>query len=290
MEKFPIMLVEQFCEIKAHTIRMWEVRYNFLKPQRTDTNLRSYDLTALRHLLNISLLNRNGFKISALARRSGEEIEALIQQQHNEVVHKQGLVNKLLLAMLEADIDSFTALLSASVQNWGIDSVIKDVIYPFMQKAFYNKTRFLWWEQLIIEELKAKIIRGIDEFGHVDVYDKNALVFLPQKQYWDLPYLLITYIAKQQGIKVYYMGSNTSVENVEAAIKNKQPHFIVTSFMVKQETIEEIAGYISLYNPEAQLIVAGTDNASKYQPTGKEKFILNKDLFTLFRNQIQLAS
>jgi DNA-binding transcriptional MerR regulator len=138
MKRFPIMLVEQFCEIKAHTIRMWELRYNFLKPQRTDTNLRSYSLTELRDLLNISLLNRNGFKISALARRSGEEIEALIRQQPDEVVHKQGLVNQLLLAMLEADIDSFTSLLSAAVQNWGINSVIKDVIYPFMQKAFYN--------------------------------------------------------------------------------------------------------------------------------------------------------
>jgi hypothetical protein len=137
--------------------------------------------------------------------------------------------------------------------------------------------------------LKAKIIRGIDEFGHLDDYGKYALVFLPQKQYWDLPHLLITYIARQQGIKAYYMGSNTSVENVKAAVKNKQPHFIVTSFMVKHDTIEEIAGYISLYNPEAQLIVAGTDKASRYQPTGKEKFILNKDLFTLFGNQIQLA-
>lgn len=288
MKKFPIMQVEQFCEIKAHTIRMWEIRHGFLKPKRTSTNLRSYDIAELQDLLNISLLNKNGYKISLLARRSATEIEQLIQQQEDNSIKKQQAVNKLLLTTLEADIDSFTAMLNSYVEKWDIDTVVKEVIFPFMQKAFYNKTRFSWWEQLIIEELKIKIITGINGAA-VPHSGKTALLFLPQKQYHDLPLLLICYIARYSGIKVYYMGTNTDIEDVEPVIKDKRPHFVVTGFTAKQQTVKEIARCIDIYNPEAHLIVAGTDKASKYQPIGREKFVLNKDMFTLFKNEMQLA-
>ena len=64
---FRIKDMENISRIKAHTIKIWEKRYNLLSPKRTDTNIRHYDLENLKKLLNISFLNNNGLKISIIA-------------------------------------------------------------------------------------------------------------------------------------------------------------------------------------------------------------------------------
>jgi DNA-binding transcriptional MerR regulator len=63
---FSIKDLENISGVKAHTIRIWEKRYNLLQPKRTETNIRHYDLHNLQKLLNISFLNNNGFKISKI--------------------------------------------------------------------------------------------------------------------------------------------------------------------------------------------------------------------------------
>ena len=51
---FSIKDLENLSGIKAHTIRIWEKRYDILQPMRTDTNIRLYDLASLQKLLNIT--------------------------------------------------------------------------------------------------------------------------------------------------------------------------------------------------------------------------------------------
>ena len=64
---FSIKNLENISGIKAHTIRIWEKRYNLLSPERTQTNIRRYSLDSLRKLLNITLLYNHGLKISKIA-------------------------------------------------------------------------------------------------------------------------------------------------------------------------------------------------------------------------------
>ena len=63
---FSIKDLENLSGIKAHTIRIWEKRYDILQPMRTDTNIRLYDLASLQKLLNITLLHDYGYKISKI--------------------------------------------------------------------------------------------------------------------------------------------------------------------------------------------------------------------------------
>ena len=67
MASYSIKDLEKLSGIKAHTIRIWEKRYGLIAPQRTSTNIRTYCDTELKKLLNVSLLNRHGFKISKIA-------------------------------------------------------------------------------------------------------------------------------------------------------------------------------------------------------------------------------
>jgi DNA-binding transcriptional MerR regulator len=64
MSNYSIKDLEQLSGIKAHTLRIWEQRYDILKPTRTDTNIRTYDDVDLKLVLNIALLKEHGYKIS----------------------------------------------------------------------------------------------------------------------------------------------------------------------------------------------------------------------------------
>ena len=78
MNAFTIKDLENLSGVKAHTLRIWEQRYQFLKPSRTFTNIRYYSNDELKTILNIALLNKYGFKISHIDKMSPEEINEKI--------------------------------------------------------------------------------------------------------------------------------------------------------------------------------------------------------------------
>ena len=86
---FSIKDLENLTGIKAHTIRIWEKRYNLLSPNRSDTNIRNYSLTSFQKLLNISYLNNNGLKISKIADLKEEENKTKITAKRNKTSSKR---------------------------------------------------------------------------------------------------------------------------------------------------------------------------------------------------------
>ncbi len=78
--EFSIKDLENLSGIKAHTIRIWEKRYNLFQPNRTDTNIRHYSLASLQKILNVSYLNNNGYKISKIAKLKEKEIPTFVRE------------------------------------------------------------------------------------------------------------------------------------------------------------------------------------------------------------------
>lgn len=59
-QKYQIKDLETISGIKAHTIRIWEQRYDIFNPERSATNIRYYSDADLKKLLNIvSLLKKD---------------------------------------------------------------------------------------------------------------------------------------------------------------------------------------------------------------------------------------
>ena len=87
MEQYSIHDLDKLSGIKAHTIRVWERRYKIVSPHRTDTNRRRYGDDDLRRIINISILRRNGFRISDIAKFSSSEIEEKVSFLSKEVFH-----------------------------------------------------------------------------------------------------------------------------------------------------------------------------------------------------------
>jgi DNA-binding transcriptional MerR regulator len=166
---YSIKDLEQFSGIKAHTIRIWEVRYRLLKPSRTNTNIRYYDDEQLKRLLNISFLIKNGLKVSKISLMDSKELYDTLASFYNRQDNDQSTdekINNLVVAMIELNEDLFEKVFSSAVHHLGFEHAVTKVVYPFL-----DKVGMLWTmgniqpaqEHFISNLIRQKIIVAIDK-------------------------------------------------------------------------------------------------------------------------------
>jgi DNA-binding transcriptional MerR regulator len=231
MNAFTIKDLENLTGIKAHTIRIWEQRYTFLRPQRTDTNIRYYNNEELKKILNISLLNKYGFKISHIDKMSEDDMKQKILGINNIHAQQERIVNALIQAMVDMNLELFEALIEDHIKVKGIEKTIHQIIFPFMERI-----GVLWitdhinpaQEHLVSNIIRQKLIVGTEAVSPLFQLKKSGLLFLPEGEYHELGLLFVQYLLKSRGIKVFYLGANVPLEDVEYVVKYKQPDFIYT--------------------------------------------------------------
>ncbi len=231
MNVFSIKDLENLSGIKAHTIRIWEQRYSFLKPQRTETNIRHYSNAELQTLLNISLLNKYGFKISHIDKLSEQEIKQKVLGLNNQQAQQERVINELIKYLVEFSLEKLEAELENYIAAKGVEKAIIQIIFPFLERI-----GILWQtnhiipaqEHLVTNIIRQKIIVGIDNVASPIQRNKVALLFLPEGEYHELGLLFINFILKERGFKIIYVGANVPLRDIEYLAKLKQPHFIYT--------------------------------------------------------------
>jgi MerR family transcriptional regulator, light-induced transcriptional regulator len=231
MNAFTIKDLENLTGVKAHTIRIWEQRYSFLKPQRTDTNIRYYNNHELKTILNIALLNKYGFKISHIDRMSEEEMKDKIVTLANAQAQQERVINELIQHMIDMKLEEYEDVLDSYIKVRGIEKTINQIIFPFMERI-----GVLWitdhinpaQEHLVSNIIRQKLIVGIESINPHIVVNKSVLLFLPEGEYHELGLLFIQYLLKSRGIYTLYMGSNVPLEDVEYVVRIKKPDYCYT--------------------------------------------------------------
>lgn len=231
MNSYTIKDLENLSGIKAHTLRIWEHRYNFLKPSRSFTNIRYYSNDELKKILNISLLNKYGFKVSHIDKMSESEINEKILSLTQTEAQQERIINELIKQMVELDIDAFEKTLSSHIATKGIEKTITQIIFSYLEKI-----GVLWQtnhinpaqEHLVSNIIRQKLIVGIEGVSSPLKSNKTALLFLPEAEYHELGLLFMYYLLKTRGISVIYLGSNAPLSDVAFVAKVKKPDFIHT--------------------------------------------------------------
>jgi DNA-binding transcriptional MerR regulator len=226
MNIFTIKDLENLSGIKAHTIRIWEQRYNFLKPQRTATNIRYYSNEELKSVLNIALLNKYGYKISQIDRMQPEEISSKIMSLTDPRAVQERIVNELVQQMVDMDIDRFEKTLTGHILSKGMEKTITQIVFLYLEKI-----GLLWQtghinpaqEHLVTNVIQQKIIAAIDSLSPVIVSDKTILLFLPEGEHHVMGLLYVYYLLKKQRVKVIYLGANIPLADVEYLVRIKKP-------------------------------------------------------------------
>jgi DNA-binding transcriptional MerR regulator len=261
---YSIKDLEHLSGIKAHTLRIWEQRYNFLHPKRTDTNIRLYDDDDLRLILNVSLLRDNGYKISKIAgmdaKQIGEAVRQITDQQtshHNEQIHA------LSLAMIDLDEERFEKIMSTNILQQGFEQTMLQVVFPFLRKI-----GVLWQtgsvspaqEHFISNLIRQKLIVAIDG-TYVSSKDKSRkyLLYLPEGELHELTLLFCYYAIKSRKNRVIYLGQNVPLPDVESTYQIYKPDYVLT-VITTNKSVAKTQKYVTMIGDKfkgAQLLLSG---------------------------------
>lgn len=263
MSVYSIKQLELVSGIKAHTIRMWEKRYGLFSPNRTDTNIRRYTDTDVQLILNISLLTRNGFRISKVANRSLDEISGLILQQVNQnSSYEKSNLEPLIQSMLAFDQKSFKSYLGKSIKEQGLEKSFEDLISPML-----HRIGVLWQtgmlnsihEHFISNIIKHAIIYNTEILNEPDDNAPLIMYFLPDGEFHEIGLLFWTYIGKKMGFRTLYLGQTTPLEDIAKTGKTLKPSALFTSISTTISNSDYIDSLKKLQKdiPKTPLFVAG---------------------------------
>ena len=233
MATYSIKDIEQLSGIKAHTLRIWEKRYNILEPKRTLTNIRYYDDEDLKKILNVSVLNRNGFKISNIANLTEDRVSREILSLTRSAGNLNGQVESIIVAMIDFDESKFDKIFNNAVINLGFEETMINIVYPF-----FEKVGILWQtgninpaqEHFISNLIRQKLIVAIDSLvEYPNTNSKKFLLFLPDGEWHELGLLFYTYFIKKYGHQTIYLGSSTPLSSVLDMESHISFDFIITS-------------------------------------------------------------
>lgn len=252
MDTFSISQLSQFSGIKAHTIRIWEQRYNALKPDRSEGNTRYYNNSQLRRLLNIVSLSENGYKVSELCSMPDRSLFKLIGEV-NAGLHSTYrpnnspgyYVSQLIAAGMRYDETHFEKILSHSLMQYGMKDTYTMVIYPMLIRLglmWSSDTLPLAYEHFISNLLKQKIFTAINSLPPAKHDLDSWLLFLPENEFHEIGLLFSYYLVRLSGGKVIYLGSNVPLQSVETSITQIKPDYLLF-FLVHNELPEKIEWY-----------------------------------------------
>ncbi|WP_194775208.1 MerR family transcriptional regulator [Pararhodonellum marinum] len=283
MSTYSIKDFEQLSGIKAHTLRIWEQRYNLLSPKRTDTNIRFYDDDDLKLILNVALLNDNGFKISKIANMSAPEIREEVVKLTERTLTHDDQIHALTICMIEMDEERFDKVLSTNILKLGFEQTMMNVVYPFM-----SKIGVLWQtgainpaqEHFISNLVRQKLIVAIDG----QIYKgggKKFLLYLPEGELHEVSILFAAYLIKSKGHKVVYLGQSTPNDDLLSVYNLHKPDYLLTVITTSpsSEYVQDYIDALSERFSNAEIILSG------YQVLGQDlNFPKNVKIMHYIRN------
>jgi len=253
---FSIRDLENLSGIKAHTIRIWEKRYGLLSPERTSTNIRSYNLISLQKLLNITLLYNNGHKISKIAKLPEENIPLMVSEIVSKNSVKNHAISAFKLAMINFDQSLFVSTYNSIMADRSFREVFKDVFIPFL-----NELGLLWQtnsigpahEHFITGLIKQKLISNTENLQNLRVKkDKIFVPFLPENEIHEIGLLYLNYEIISRGYKSIYLGQSVPLDTLIDVMKYfDNLHFIsyFTVAPVKEKIESYVADFSDLIKP-----------------------------------------
>lgn len=269
MVVYSIKDLENLSGVKAHTLRIWEKRYNILTPKRTPTNIRYYLDDDLKVILNIALLNRNGIKISKIAKMDPAEIRKKVAEITDVDESFEGQLDSLTISLIELNEIKFVKLLNKNIEQRGFTETMLEVIYPLL-----DKLAMMWiagsiksiHEKFVSNLIKRKCIVEIDK--QEITRGETFLIFLPEEETNELSLLFLHYLIRNNGFHVINAGTDVNIYDLLEVLDIRKPEYLYT---IINETLhgnqyQQYVGRLCKEFPETEVIISGIQAQSQAQP------------------------
>lgn len=245
--KFSIKDLENLTGIKAHTIRIWEKRYNLLSPNRTDTNIRFYELADFQKLLNVSYLNNNGYKISKIATLDERKIPELVRQIATKSNLNSHAINSFKLSMLNFD----QVLFYKTYERLEKEKSFRDIFYTIFIPLL-TELGLLWQtdtitpahEHFLTSLIRQKILINTENIqASSETTTKTFICYLPDNEVHELGLMYINFEIVAHGHQSIFLGQSVPLNSLVDIVNYYNDVTFVSYFTVKPEK-EDIHQYI----------------------------------------------
>lgn len=262
MSSYSIRELERLSGVKAPTLRMWEKRYGVITPKRTTTNIRYYDDKDLRKLINLAILNRNGYRISRLAEVDEDGLKRMALEHSLISEDQNDHIQYLTLAMLRVDELEFERAFERLEKEFGLEESFFRFILPFLRNV-----GCLWHcgsiepaqEHFVSQLIRRKLMSAIDRCPLPEKDATGLLMFLPEGELHDIGLLFSYYIARKAGHRVCYLGPSVPLEDLRKLASQYHYPDILTAFIEpieKEELKRKLEGYLDIF-PRSNLLLTG---------------------------------
>ncbi len=283
MSCYSIKDLEKLSGIKAHTIRMWEKRFDIITPERTKTNIRCYNDADLKKLLNISTLYSHGFRISKIAAMDSREINEKVAEMTQDGGSQEDHINNLTVSMIDMNETTFEQILNNAILRLGFEKTVTEILYPFLEKVgvlWLAGTIHPAQEHYVTNLIRQKLIIAIDsQIRTSDDQSKTFLLYLPEQELHELGLLFYNYLLRKGGYEVIYLGQSVPFNDLKEVANIKQIDFLFTYFVAALST-QEIPVYLDRLSaafPGKIIYITGIQ-AHKYKSSLPANVILVRDV------------
>jgi DNA-binding transcriptional MerR regulator len=246
MDRFTISQLSRFSGIKPHTIRIWERRYNALKPKRSKGNTRYYDGSQLRRLLNIVSLMESDYKVSDLGSMPDEKLFKLLHAAISENKEQADYyIAQLISAGMSFNEAHFEKVFSHCLLRYGLKEAYVQMLCPMLERI-----GLLWsannippaQEHFISHLVRQKILTAIDSLPPA-VKGDPWLLFLPEEEYHEIGLLFASYLLRSSGKRCIYLGPDVPLSSVKSTIATTRPSHLLF-FMVHFDEPQRAQQYL----------------------------------------------
>lgn len=247
---YSIKDLEHLTGIKAHTLRIWEQRYEIVVPRRTDTNIRSYSDDDLKTLLNVAVLIQKGWRISKIADLTREQLSQKVLEEALNHGSQTAQVTRLIQACIDLDELTFSQILDASIRETG-----EEQTFTHLVGGFINQIGYMWQtdaigvahEHFASNLIKQKMYAALDRLADHKMSAKSpaVLMYLPQDELHELGLLYLQYLLKARGVTVVFLGQSLPLEHLAVLFKQTNHFKLVVSVWTTQPTRDILDQYMS---------------------------------------------
>lgn len=263
MASYSIKDLEKLTGVKAHTIRIWEQRYQLISPQRTETNIRFYTDEEAKRLLKVAALYHQGMKISKIASLNEASLnECILDIEPNG--NKHATLEQLTIAMIDLSEEHFLDLFNQCIEDLGFKETMIQIIYPFLQKV-----GVMWQigdidpaqEHFISNLIRQKLISAIDKlYRPKKSTDIKVILFLPEGELHEMGLLFYSYLLQEMNYHVIYLGQSVPAEDLVKVAQKYNCKLFVASVInpAAIDTFTETASLLSAADASIKIYVAGS--------------------------------
>jgi len=290
MTHYSIKDLEYLSGIKAHTIRIWEKRYQLLEPQRSETNIRSYSNDDVRRILNVAMLVKNGYKISNVALFDEVKLQTEVLRQNKNLVDPEKNIDTLLLHTVHMDTLELEQILDRIIQKNGFSKAIENIIFPFFERIgvlWQAGSIYVTHEHFVSNLIRNRLIIETSKFDN-SLSQRIMLFFLREEEMHELGLLYFNLLAAQNGFRCIYLGQSLPFVDLTNLLKNTEFNFICTSFIhaIEKPELEQYLVNLSGVFNKNKILIAGRQIAI-HKPNLPSNVVVIKNNSDFMKNVLE---